>query len=74
MFEVFTHHTPEPEDQDSQHRHVPAWVYRRITDLIALALIVAALLALVIIGNARAAVITAAGGFVVGTYRAFLKK
>ncbi|WP_433717475.1 hypothetical protein ACQP2U_43980 (plasmid) [Nocardia sp. CA-084685] len=71
---MVSHHTPEPEDQDPQPRHVPAWVYRRITDLIALALIVAALLALVLVGNASAAVLTAAAGFVVGTYRVFLKK
>ena len=63
---VVSHHTPEPEDQDRQHKHVSVWVCRRITDLIALTLIVAALLALVIIGNAGAAVITAAGVFVVG--------
>ncbi|WP_433521662.1 hypothetical protein ACQPZ2_30775 [Nocardia pseudovaccinii] len=64
----------ELENQEPWCTHATAQGDHRITDLIALALIVSAVLALVLVGNAGAAVITAAAGFVVGIYQVFLKK
>lgn len=43
-------------------------------DLVALAMIVIAVVALVVLGNAGAAVLTAAGGVIAGALRAFRRR
>jgi uncharacterized MAPEG superfamily protein len=66
MVSRLTNHpkAPHPDDRGPARR-------RGTIELAAFALIVAAVIVLVVVGNASATILTAATGFVIGTFRAF---
>lgn len=69
---MVSHRAPDSKDPPRSGDSAPGWKYRHVVDLIALALIVAGILMLLIVGDASGGVITALAGVLAGIFRVFM--